>query len=276
MPGAAARRLAIGVGEYYNVSDLRSFPLVLTRVIGEDLPYYYSVGVRHFHFMHVLHRDWGPWAIDYAVLARLLWDPGARAESMRRAFIAETYPTTAALMDTFYAALEVASANVKLLKGRLLVGPSIYQLARQMQLHLDPFPLEHMAPRSMERRQNVAPDFDSMLGAMRLAGRALARARASAQEPREAARLTGLQPRFDYGDAMLTFCSHIVQAYVADELQDTPLAAEAAAAMVRDGERLRGMVDVVQVSSAHANAANGLEATGLMPFYEELRRKYAP
>jgi hypothetical protein len=28
------------------------------------------------------------------------------------------------------------------------------------------------------------------------------------------------------------------------------------------------------VSSAHANAANGLQATGLVPLYEELRRRY--
>jgi hypothetical protein len=273
-PGRAYRG-PVAVGEYYNIGDFRSFPIVLTRVIGADVPAYYAAGVREFHFMHVLHRDWGPWAINHVLLARLLWNPALRADSVRRAFIVETYPASAAVMDTFYASLETASANLKLLKSRVRVGNLTYQLLRQLRQGGVPLPLRHMRLESYHPATDDAPDLDETLAAMRQAAGALARARRIARDPVEVARLEEIRHRFEYGDVTLSFIAEVIYAVLAERAGNRAEVARRLRRLDGYAARLRAMVDVVQVSSADANAPDALEATGLADFYRDFRRRHA-
>ena len=53
------------------------------------------------------------------------------------------------------------------------------------------------------------------------------------------------------------------------------MARHAFAAVERQAEILRQVVDLVQVASSHANAGNGLEASGVTGVYAFFRERYA-
>ena len=41
------------VGEYYNVSSLKTLPNLYSRIMAADIPYFYRTGARHLNYMHI-------------------------------------------------------------------------------------------------------------------------------------------------------------------------------------------------------------------------------
>ena len=52
------------IGEYYNISYLKSMPMLYTRMMAADIPWYYQTGTRHFHYMHTPTSLWGTWTLN--------------------------------------------------------------------------------------------------------------------------------------------------------------------------------------------------------------------
>jgi hypothetical protein len=272
-PGRAYRG-AIAVGEYYNVSSLRSLPFVYTRILRADLPWYFRHGVRHFHYMHVPTRDWGPLAVDHALLARLLWDPDADADAILDAYFAGRYPVTRASTRRFYESLERATANFKLLKGRVRTPRAIYGLARQIRAGQEPLPLEHLRYQSFHPARNDAPDLQDMQVAMGAARVALDRSLALGPRGAERARLAEDDRRLRYAEATLDFFDHLVRLCAFDRRGDVANAAAEWRALDAVAGRLRLMTDASRWAGRDANATDGLQATEAVDLYEAYGRTY--
>ena len=275
--GAAPGRFyrgAIAVGEYYNVSSLYSLPIVYTRILRRDIPWYYRNGARHFNYMHVPTRDWGPWTLNHALLARLLWNPRTDVDRTLREYFSRYYPATSVTTRRFYESLETATANFKLLKHRARVGRSIYGVARQMRGGAVPLPLEHMRYETFHPPRNDAPDIADMKAAMQAARAALDQSLARCSAGPEYKRLGEDDRRLRYAEVTLDFFDHLIRLYVFDQQRDVARARVEWDGLATAAARLRRMVEVVQVSSRDANAANAFVATEAVDVYEAFARRY--
>jgi hypothetical protein len=100
------------IGEYYNISAFRDLPILYTRVMARDLPYFYANGARGMHYMHVAMANWGPRAITNDQFARMLWNPGVDVAAFSAEYFRLRYENAADVMHRFYASLEQAMQNV--------------------------------------------------------------------------------------------------------------------------------------------------------------------
>jgi len=266
-------RGATAVGEYYNLDAFKSLPMVLTRVIGADVPWYYAHGARHFSTMHAPTSLWGPWTLDHRLLARLLWSPAGDAGPIAGEYFTRYYPASRAHAAAFYADLEKAMSNFKLIKHRVFVGGGVYQLAKRLRRNQNPYVTHHFQYHAVTARTNDGPDMEDIVAAVRHGRLELDAARRVAAGA-EAARLAEDERRFAYLEATVDFIDGVL--YINDA-RHYHLDAQARArwpALEAAAARLRGMVDVVQTSGSHANAADGFEATGWTDIYRVYERAY--
>jgi hypothetical protein len=266
----------LGVGEYYNIGEFKSLPIVLTHVIASDLPWYYGQGVRDFMTMHAPTRLWGTWTLNHVLMSRLLWDPTANSQAIVAEYYARYYPSSPTDMRAFYEALERATANLKILKHRVNVHGQIFDLDRQLRSRGSLLPLEHLQERSIHQNENDAPGLRDMEQALATARGALARARSTVSGGVERARIEDDARRFDYGEATILFIVHLIRCTEDVEHRNLRAAKEEMATLSPLAERLGNVTDIVQVASSHANATNGLEATRLADVYEKLKVACAP
>jgi len=104
------------IGEYYNVSAFAAMPFVLKNRILNDIPYYYSIGARHFHYMHITARQWGVSAITNYLYPRLLWNISLDRDALVDEYFLLRYGKDAAGMRALYDEIEDICANCKLIK----------------------------------------------------------------------------------------------------------------------------------------------------------------
>jgi len=110
--------------------------------------------------------------------------------------------------------------------------------------------------------------------AMDRAHAALDTARAATHDARERARLDEIGQRFEYGETVFRLYAGIFETILLHRQNDTARARESFARTREVVERLRKVTDLVQVSSAHSNAADGFEASQTKRVYEFLRARY--
>jgi len=263
-------RGALAVGEYYNVSWVKSLPVVMPHVMADDLHDLAQLGARDFFYMHAPTRAFGTWAFNHALLASLLWNPNADPDTLVSDFIACEYPGVEREMHAFYPALERGTANLLALQhavGSVGTGES----PRLLDPRNPVFALRHLSDAPRARGPDSASSLTQMESAMREARAAIDSARARARSPRVAAALADDEQRFAYGEAMIEFWIALLRATVAHR---EGRSADLRAQMVRADSaatRLRAMRDLVQVAASHANASDGLEASGAVRVYERLR-----
>jgi len=219
-------------------------------------------------------RGWGPWTLNHALLARLLWDPGADVDRILREYYVGYYPATSATTRRFYESLETATANFKLLKHRARVGRSIYGVARQIRAGGAPLLLDHMHYQTFHPPKNDAPDIVDMKAALRAARAALDQSLARCPAGSERERLKEDEHGLVYAEATLDFFDHLIRLYAFDQQGGGVGAREEWKGLAAAAARLRRMVDVVQVSSRDANAANAFCATEAVDLYEAFARRY--
>lgn len=266
--------LPFGVCEYYNVGAFKSLPLIFPHVMARDLARY----ARHassFATMHAPTRALGCWALNHWLLAKLTWDPRADVDTLLNEFCADRFPAAAAAMREHYAALETASANIVALQASVGVyGASNGAAGRLASPRAPVYPLHHLQGYESHPPTDDGPDLDQIEAAMRAARAALDRAQRLASRPPERARLDEEARRFAYGEAMFAFYAGLLRTAEHERAGDTA-AARASFAGVEQAARALGVVtDLVQVSASHANAANGLEASGVRGTYELFRSRY--
>ena len=159
------------IGEYYNVSSFAAMPFVLQTRILEEIPMYYRLGVRHFHYMHITARDWGFIAVNNYLHGKLLWNVHACGEALARDYFNARYGRYNEAMADLYARLEKATANCKYYKHYQFVDGKIIRLFGQLssdepQTEETLFPLKHMRLRTRADDPQAGPSLQETLEGM--------------------------------------------------------------------------------------------------------------
>ncbi len=104
------------VGEYYNVSSFASMPFILTDRMFNDIPFYYEIGARHIHYMHMTASNLGLRAINDFAYAKLLWNVRYDKEAFKTEYYTTRYGAYSDKMRSIYEKLERVCANCKRIK----------------------------------------------------------------------------------------------------------------------------------------------------------------
>jgi hypothetical protein len=115
-----------------------------------------------------------------------------------------------------------------------------------------------------------------MIESMGRARRELDDALLECRDQTERVRLLEDEHRFAYGEATYLFLYHLVRIQMLDQRGAKELASREYEALEQQAERLRKMIDVVQVAFRHANARDGLEASQAEPAYQYYKDRYGP
>lgn len=262
---------SIFIGEYYNVSSIKSLPVLFPRIMATDIPWYYRTGARHFHYMHTPTRLWGTWTLNQYLLAQLLWNTETDVEGLLDEYFRLYYPSTTLHTRDFYRHLETAMANIKTWKHNV---PG-YSLRRRLTNKVqEMFPLEHLRYEPYYSASNDGPDIVEMVDAIHLAEKHLHASLMNCASEAERARLLEDAQRFGYGKAMILFYYHLVRTAIFHRRTDDVMARHEFQYVEHFAEVLRATEDLVQVASSHANAQDGLDATQAVNVYEFFKEKY--
>jgi len=265
------------IGEYYNVSSIKSLPALYTRIMAADIPWYYRTGARHFHYMHTPTRLWGTWTLNQYLLARLLWNHQANADEILTDYFSKYYPTTCKTTRKFYEILEKAQANIKAYKHVVQTANGSYALRTRLtpnkQSSQEIFALDHFHYEPYHPLLNDGPDLVEMVDYMSQARQALDESLKKCGDETEEARLREDERRFAYGQDMIQFIYHLVRTDISLRKEDTGQAGIDFAEVEKYAQKLQAITDLSMVASSHANAENGLIATGMVNVYEHFKKK---
>jgi hypothetical protein len=243
----------ICIGEYYNVSVYKSLPIGFMHTMARDIPYYYSVGARHFDYMHVTTKNWGSKALTNYQMARQLWDVTTNCPALWSDYFAKRYGPAAATMRAFYESLEQMLSNATELK---------YGLARRLQRGaVELFPNAQLRYRREPGAACDAPTLVEMIEHGRRCRQRLDEARAIAVPDRIRLRIAEDNREFTYADQTLAYYDACVQAFQSARAGRVAEARRQYAEARRVADLLRSDTERTAHSSSHANACNTLDAT---------------
>ena len=273
---------AMYIGEYYNVSSLKSLPLVFINVISTDIPWYYQNGARYFHYMHSPTRLWGTWTLNQYLLSKLLWNTKVDSDDIVDEYFANYYPTTSKTTRDFYECIEKAVGNIKAIKHSVKLSDNTsYSLhgslsaavrtAKDKELTL--FRTEHLKYDRYESSLNDGPDMTEMIGFLTEARKQIDASIVNCRDAVELQRLLEDENRFSYGEATLNLYYRVVRSAMLCHSGNE----EAAKVEMKHAdelvEYLKGVKDLVCVASNHANAMNGFDQCGIAASYKSLKDK---
>jgi hypothetical protein len=253
------------IGEYYNVSGYKSLPICYMHSMAHDIPLYYTLGARHFYYMHCTTDNWGNKALTNYQMSRQLWDPETDCEALWRDYFRRRYGAAALTMRRFYESLEVMLSNVSELK---------YGLARRLDSGAENlFPSSHMQYEKREYSDNDGIDFVEMLDACKRCRALIDEALKKELPPRVRARVEEDERLFTYGERTLEFFDAQCRAYLAARKGEK----QQARAAYKEAQDLAALLKAdetsTKFSSSHANARNALAASyaaGGLTHLEEL------
>ncbi len=262
------------VGEYFNVSSFKNMPVVFSRIMAVDIPWYYHNGARQFHYMHTPDTLWGTWTLNQYLMGKLLWDINSNSGLIKGDYFKKYYPTTTATSEKFYEQLEFATSNIKVFKHYVETGNGKSYTLRSRLLKGEIFPLDHLQYDEFHPLLNDGPDLTEMMDAMELAKRYLEESLLNCLNPLEQKRLEEDKERFDYGYSMYRFIYHMIRTSLFHKKGNIILASREFAIVEKYADELRNMVVVAHVSSADGNAPDGFEATQAIGAFNEFRKLY--
>lgn len=199
------------IGEYFNVSSLKSLPAVYTKIMAVDIPWYYNAGARQFNYMHTPDRMWGTWTLNQYLLGKLLWDINSDVARILDEYFSSYYPLTTCSTRLFYEQLEKATANIKILKHYVETGDrKNFSLSPRL-LKGDPFQLDHLHYDTFHPVVNDADDVTEMMESMDQAKHFLDKSLIDCKKDDERQRLLEDKMRFDYGYAMYRYIYHLIR-----------------------------------------------------------------
>ncbi len=267
---------AVFIGEYYNVSLLKSLPVLFPRIMAADIPWYHRNGARHFHYMHTPTRLWGTWTLNQYLMARLLWNTRTDVDRLLGEYFHRYYPTTSEQTREFYRELEYATANCKAYKHYVYTADQQYGLRNRLMDSNkgEVFTLEHLHYEPYHPTLNDGPDLVEIVDAMHRARRHLDDALLACRDATEKTRLIEDERRFAYGQTMIDFIHHMTRVALFQRRNDPEQARREFELAERDAAILERIVDLVQVASSHANAEDGLKAATLDGAYKAFKERY--
>jgi hypothetical protein len=256
------------IGEYYNVSVYKCLPACFMHTMETDIPYYYSLGARHFHYMHCTTRDWGNKALTNWQMARQLWDPTTDVPALWQDYFASRYGAAAPEMRRFYESLERLFCNVTELKCGLArrLGSGAAEL----------FPSSQMKYAATTFPKDDGVDMEEMLASAVLCRQSLTATRQAGLPERIAGRIAEDERLFVYGERTLHFYDALCRSYAAQRAERTDESRAALAEARALAAQLQADTVSTSTSSSHANARDALEASFAANALKILDRRLGP
>ncbi len=252
------------MGEYYNVSAIKSLPVLYTKIMAHDIPLYYDYGVRHCHYMHVYTRLWGMKRINNYLFAKLLWNPQADVKEIMAEYYDLFYGTAAQQMAHLYDRLEYAMSSVKQWKH---TKPLISRINND----LEPlFNLQHLQLKESHPPQNDGVDLEESVIALQECRQIMDKLLAQDWPQSMETRLQIDDKNLRYGENTVNFYYYVAQAIMAKRSGDLQQAREFYKKSIPYARGLKEETEIVQTASSHANAKDGLDASRIESAYEKL------
>jgi hypothetical protein len=99
-------KLPIVIGEYYNVSKFEDLPLLFTKRMSNDIPYYINLGVKAITYMHLPMINWAMRTLNQVLYAELSWNAKADVSAIMNEYFENWYGKYASEMKATYVLLE--------------------------------------------------------------------------------------------------------------------------------------------------------------------------
>lgn len=264
------------LGEYYNVSFLASLPVMYTNIMSEDLPYYYKSGIRHMHYMHVEVDKWGTMLPNNYQFARMLWNPLLDADVLNSELYKNFYGSEASrLMKKFYHHLELAMSSMKIIRwaGRSL--DDSYSLDQRLNAD-EPllFTSPHLQLKETSGKYNDGRDIEQMLEDIDLARIYINQALEIQKEKIFNSRISEVEQRFSYGEAMIYFYKNIIDTHIAHHNGNSAEAMNAFIETSKYVNKLKKVKDIIGVVGGTLKAGDGFTATFNVDTYNRYKRIY--
>ncbi len=253
----------IFIGEYYNISGFKGLPIVFSKSMTSDIPYYCGTSARHFHYMHVTTRNWGTRALTNYQMARMLWAPAVDVPALTDEYFTGRYGAAARAMRECYHALEQSLVNVKCLK---------YNLREALKKDdAELFPLKHMRYERFTPPTDDGPDLLEMVGSIDEAMKRVDRAAAvPGLSPAIKARIGEDRSNMAYAWNTIHFYERIVRTVLSKRLGRIDEAKKAFSEAVRLADVMKRDTVSCRNSSTHANADDTFQATMITDVYDRL------
>ena len=295
----------IWMGEYYNISHHQSLPILFTRIMTKEIPFFHRNGTSHFHYMHPMTGLWGTWTLNNYLLARLLWNPDADANAILDEYFSLYYPTTTASTRSFYRHLEDAFSNIMFFKihwsqrsyreclkdamNRSLRAVADSRPQRSYRKCMKDenaalLPWDHFHYERHHPSSNDGPDMVEIVESIGLARKALDQALIQCDDTIEQARLLEDQHRFAYGENMVYYFYYQLRTLIFDQRRNEAMARREFNKMERYAEKLKTFVHRREFGSEALNdkrgstsneTGNGLRSTCRSPaMHGWLKDKY--
>ena len=257
------------MGEYYNVSHHVSLPVLYTRIMKNEIPFFYHhMGTQCFHFMHVITGDLGTWTLNQYLLARLLWNPDVDANAVLDEYFQKYYPTTTESTRSFYRHLEEAYSNITFMKVRW--PERSYRECKDANAAL--LPWDHFHYEAHHPEKNDAKDMVEIVESIQLARRELDQSLINCTDLTEQKRLLEDQRRFAYGENMVYYFYHQLRTLMFDRRADETMARYEFARLKDYAEKLRAYKHVREYGSSSGSGFGGICRSPYMHNY--LKDKY--
>lgn len=245
------------MGEYYGVSTTKCLPVLYTKVMARDIPLYYSRGVRHFHYMHVVTQLPGPKRLNDYLLGRMLWNPEADAQAFMSEYFRDFFGAAADSMRELYSHLEEGMSAIHQWKS------DRRRLTDRINRDLDPlFPLKHLQLETAEqgpadRGVPLAKSVEELRMCREIMNRVLSRP----QTPVIRRRLIEDDRNLRYAEATVQLYERTARAILAMRAGRSAEAKRFLEQTVPLVKALRAETALVQASSTHANAKDAMDAS---------------
>ncbi len=241
------------IGEYYNVSGYKNLPAVFMHTMERDIPFYFEIGARHFHYMHCTTRNWGNKSLTNWQFARQLWAPAVSCEALWRDYFTGRYGEAAGIMRPFYEGLERMMCNINELK--YLHAPRLNRGDATL------FSGPHMAYAPTENPRGDGPDLLEILEWSDRCRSLLDQTRGLELPERIMARIEEDRRMYEYGDRTVRFYEALSRGFMKARAGAIDEAVRALGQAKILAAELKRDTESTRYSSSHANAGDALEAS---------------
>jgi hypothetical protein len=247
--------------------------MIHRRVMAHDIPLYYRNGVRHFQSLHVSTRLQGPKRLTDYLMAQLLWNPGADTDQLFSEYLSDFYGTAADDARRFYDRLEFAMSSVQQWKHYRGEhgGQCLTKLINRDAAVL--FDNEHFKLEEYHPAKNAGVSLGESVRALEECRTIMDRLRSQDVPGEVKQRLAEDDRNLRYAENTVNLYYYMVQAMMARRQQNLEEARRFYRLTAPFAQGLREETEIVQTSSSHANAKDGLDASLVENAYEELGKQ---
>lgn len=287
------------IGEYYNLSGFREFPVIFKNSMGNDIPYFAERGVAGMNYMLCPAGAWGHRALTNYQFARQMWNPRSDLRGLWNDYFQNYYGPAAKVMQEYYTALEQAMSNAT--AWRYDLWQKLHVVNRHPEVPL--FPIGNIPPISWYGKKNFpgskeagqdiflgfpersvisdhlrfeefhpprndAPDWIEIMASLENARRIMNQALQAETPATVKTRISEDEHLFRYGELALHLYDHVIRMILAKDQDQQKAELRAGRSYA---EKLRNYTFGGPAPDGETN--NGLLGVGLEPILKEYGRR---